>query len=487
MKHNRQSKEEGSILVWTVITMLILSFLATEVLRAVSGRYQLGIQSAKWQESLIAAESGVDLGIVELRKSLYPAPNGAWSGWNNVPGNGVVSHGLTTMPTQGLAATPMTVDVAVDAPAQLVDPSSGWQYYRIRTLGTVPLPGPARSGYNKQDNRLRKLTLRTQRVIDNLFPGETTAPHAARRIEAIVKPLSSFTMAVLAMDSLDLNNHNIVIDSYDSRDSTKSTNGLYPNDDRNPDGSFKRQQNGNIATNGALIEAGGAHVYGSVSTNNGTASGVHNVTGEVRTDFYQDPIPIGAPAWNSINPTPSVVSGNATISASSTKGSASSRYLLSGITLNNKTLTLAGNPDGSPSYIEIHVTGDISVAGSGQIVLGNGVHATIYFNRNIDIKGNGIVNPRNQPGDMLLYGVQPAPNQNYSAVLGGNGTITAALYAPGHAVEVKGGGTNGHVFGSVVGKTVFMNGVTNLHYDEALSEGGLINNYQIVSWFEDNR
>jgi hypothetical protein len=270
-----------------------------------------------------------------------------------------------------------------------------------------------------------------------------------------------------------------VIDSYDSRDSTKSTNGLYD--------VTKRQQNGNIATDGTVLEAGGAYIYGSVSTNNGTASGIEHITGEERTDFYQDPIPIGAPTWPSINPSPSTVTGTTTISASPTKGSAASRYVLSTITLNNKILTIAGNADHSTSYIEIHVTGDIKVAGSGQIILADGVQATIYFDKNLDVQGNGILNPSNQPADLLLYGVQPTPGQNYSAVLGGNGTITAALYAPGHAVEVKGGGTNGHVFGSVVGKTVFMNGVTNLHYDEALSEAGLINNYQLVSWFEDTR
>ena len=213
MSHNLKTKEHGSILVWTLLTLLILSTLGAEVLRAVSGRYQLGIQSAKWQESLIAAESGVDLAVVEMRKSLYPAPNGAWSGWDNTPGNGVISHGLTTVPTQGLAATPMTIEVAVDAPAQLINPSNGWQYYRIRTLGSVPLPGSPRVAFNKQDNRLRKLSLLTTRTVDNLFANEPNGPHAARRIEAIVKPLSSFSMAVLAVSTLDLNNHNIVIDS----------------------------------------------------------------------------------------------------------------------------------------------------------------------------------------------------------------------------------------------------------------------------------
>ena len=90
--------------------------LAAEVIRLVSIKYQNALQTATWQESLLAAESGIDLGIVELRKSLFPAPNHAWEGWNNTPGNGVVSYGLTTIPNAGLASTPMTIEVNVDAP-----------------------------------------------------------------------------------------------------------------------------------------------------------------------------------------------------------------------------------------------------------------------------------------------------------------------------------------------------------------------------------
>ena len=35
----------------------------------------------------------------------------------------------------------MTIEVNVDAPAQLIDPSNGWQYYRIHPLGSMPLTG----------------------------------------------------------------------------------------------------------------------------------------------------------------------------------------------------------------------------------------------------------------------------------------------------------------------------------------------------------
>jgi hypothetical protein len=182
------------------------------------------------------------------------------------------------------------------------------------------------------------------------------------------------------------------------------------------------------------------------------------------------------------------VNGNATLTANATEGSASSRYRLSALSVSGgQTLTLAGNPDGSPTYIELYVTGDISVGGSSQIVLGNGVHAKIYFQGNVTIAGNGMVNPHDQPSDLLLYGVQPTDGVTRNVSLGGNGQITAAVYAPDYNVTVNGGGNTGHVFGSVVGKTVAMTGVTNLHYDESLAAAGLINNYKIVSWVEDTR
>ena len=115
------------------------------------------------------------------------------------------------------------------------------------------------------------------------------------------------------------------------------------------------------------------------------------------------------------------------------------------------------------------------------------MRATIYFAGNVDVSGNGILNTKNQPSDLQLYGIQPPSGSSEHVSLGGNGQIIAAVYAPDHDVSINGGGTNGHVFGSVVGKTVTMTGVTNLHYDEALGATGIINNYKIVSWFEDNR
>lgn len=212
------------------------------------------------------------------------------------------------------------------------------------------------------------------------------------------------------------------------------------------------------------------------------------MTGVERTDFYQEPIPVGAPTWSSYNSTVTNVANTTTLTANSTPGASVARFQLNSINLSgSKSLTLAGNADGSPSYIEIYVTGDISFTGTSQLIVQPGVTAKIYFKGNVDVAGNGILNTNNQPSDLQLFGIQPNPPADRSVHLGGNGQIIAAVYAPDHDVAINGGGSNGHVFGSVVGKTVTMTGVTNLHYDERLGTIGMINNYKIVSWFEESR
>ena len=472
---------EASVLIWTVIVITVLSIAAAELLRVVSQKYNATLHTAIWQEALLAAESGIDVAVRELRKSLYPPPNEAWDGWSDTPAHGVTSYGLTTVPNAGLAGTPMTIEVNVDAPLQLRDPANSWQYYRIRTIGTMPITGPARANDSKRDTALRKLSLRFDRFTNGVLTSqEVSSPQVSRRVEAIVRPVSAFDQAIISNGSLDLTDHNIIIDSYDSRDTTKSTNGLYD--------VAKRQQNGNIATNGNLINASNAHVYGDVATNAGTVSGVANVTGIERTDFYQDLIPVGAPNWTSMNASPSTVNGSANLAAHATEGAGASRYMLNSISLSgNQTLRLTGNSNGSTTYIEIYVTGDISATGNAEIVVQPGVKAKIYFAGNAHIAGNGLINTNNQPGDLMMYGITPSVPTSRNVSIGGNGQLTAAVYAPAYSVQINNGGTRGSVYGSFVGKTVKMNGVTDLHYDEALGSGGRISDYKIVSWFEDTR
>src|SRR5437867_8767591 len=114
--HLSSSRNQGSILVWTVLTISILSLLIAETIRVVSIKYQNALQSTQWQDALLGAESGIDLAIVELRKGLYPAsiygnmppfptasatPAGSWDGVPTADGS-TGGHETITIPAAGL-------------------------------------------------------------------------------------------------------------------------------------------------------------------------------------------------------------------------------------------------------------------------------------------------------------------------------------------------------------------------------------------------
>jgi hypothetical protein len=471
---------QGSALMFALIAMLVLTMVGIEVARLVTTKYMNTFHAASWQESLLAAESGADLGIVELRKNLATPSSGFQSPWTSGTGSsGWNEYDLTTMNyAAGEGGTQMTIQVAVDAPPGLVD-GNGWQYYRIRATGTNSIPGPARVGDEKRDLDLRKLSLQTDRLT-----GQPLArPQVSRRIEVIARPMSPFTAAVVARGNISFTDAGIVVDSYDSRDPNKSTNGQWD--------VSKRQQHGDVATDGTLISAGGAQIYGSVSTNNGTATGVANVTGEIRNDFYQDLISVNPPTWTTgIAQNPNQITDTTTITSSTTKGGA--RYKLSSIKIDgNKVLTIAGDPSGATSYVDIWVTGDFTVNGNGMVYLDKNVIATFYVAGNTSVSGNGIINGNgdtdDRPGHVVFYEIKPPAGTSQSIQLAGNANIEAAVYAPDATVTINGGGSSGTFSGSVVGNTVTMTGITNVHYDEALGNSGTIMDYKIASWFEDTR
>ena len=159
----------------------------------------------------------------------------------------------------------------------------------------------------------------------------------------------------------------------------------------------------------------------------------------------------------------------------------------------SELLRIQGAADGSPTYIQIVVTGNISVSGAqAGIRLDPGVYARIFLEGNATIAGNGFINP-NPPINLQIYGINPPANRNGSAPLpgtikiAGNGGFSGAVSAPSFDIEFKGGGNSDSIFGAFVGKTISMTGVQSVHYDENLARSGLITDFKIVSWFEDER
>lgn len=481
----RSHRQAGSALLVSLLFMGILIGGGAITFSVLENRYRQVHQNAAWQEALVASESGIDLAVNEMRKDLFDSTN-AWAGWSTDNGTPTTNPDPSATPVYytsnvllraGEGGQNSYAKIAVDAPAFLRD-STGEQWYRVRSLGVAAVSGGAIVAGDKIDLRLRKFDLRT----DSRTGLRLLNPQATRLIEAIVKPVGTFRLVLFGVQTINLNNQNIMVDSYDSRDPAKSTNGQYD--------PAKRQENGNIATNGNLIQAGSAHVYGDAATNGGTVLNASNVTGEIRTDFYQELFAVTRPVVTADAGTPTTVTGSSVIAA---KPGAPTQVVLSRISLSGQSvLRISGAADGSATFAQIVVSGDVSTSGQSQIQVDPGVHVRIFVTGDIDIGGNGVINT-NSPLNLQMYGVDRpagsdgAPTNPGSMKIAGNGAFRGTLYAPSYNVTMVGGGNADSIFGSFVGWTVAMTGIQTVHYDEALADGGLVSDFKVVSWFEDSK
>ena len=482
----RTTSQKGSTILVALMFLGILMAVGGATFLAVQSRYRQVHQNATWQEALLAAESGIDLAVNEMRKDLY-APDTAWKTWSEDPAASggiapsMISPGASyytskVLLREGEGGQRSYSKISVDAPAFLLD-ATGEQWYRVRSLGVANLPGGAVVAGDKTDLRLRKFDLQYDRRT-----GGRVLPQATRLIEAIVKPVGTFRLALFGVKNIDMNNRNIVVDSYDSRDPAKSTGGFYD--------PLKRQEKGNIATNGQLIEAGSAYIYGSAATNGGAVLNPTNVTGEIRNDFYQETFSVTRPVVVADAGTPNNIGSSTTIVA---KAGTPTQVIVSQINLSgSEQLRITGAADGSATYAQIIVNTTVSLSGSAGIILGPGVHVRIFVTGDADMTGNGVSNP-NSPLNFQVYGLDRPTNPDGSPQnpgllkVAGNGGFRGTVYAPSYNVRLVGGGSADTMFGSFVGWRISMTGVQAVHYDEALADGGLISDYKVVSWFEDVR
>lgn len=464
--------QNGSVMIVVVIGVTVLASIIAGTLLSVSTNYRTTVHAANWQESLLTAETGADYAMATLRKTISD-PASSWAGWKTVDGNGIPlpnsghTFALPSLQQHGGAGGSGAL-IQVDAPPALRD-AKDQQWFRIRSSGSAALTGSTAVGSDKRDGVLRKLSLRINRKTGLAV----ATPEASRLIEVVARP-SSFENAIVAQGQVAMNNYKVVVDSYDSTDPTKSTDGLYDED--------KAQENGDVATNGQIVNAGGAFIHGDVLTN----AGAGNVTGVQRTDYYQDLLPVSKPTWAATSSQPSFIDSTMTLTGG-TKANPT-RYKLGGITLTGGTkLTIAPSAPGVESYVELWVTGNINMSGSGELLIATNANVKIFVEGNVSIIGNGMVNEKQIPASLLLLGIAPHDGVTRTFTLSGNGAFTGAVYAPSHAVALSGGGSNGSYVGAIAAKTLTMSGNSSLHYDESLVTGDFITDYKIASWFEDTR
>ncbi len=564
-------RRDGGAMLIAIFTVGILSLILGGVLRNVSNRYSTGFQVASWQEALFMAEAGADVAMAELRTQVqgtntpwlttyvHDGTTDRWKVGTLISGSGASAvYNYTTDATSGNAGTfpkqlstaltthagegnrTQRFTVTVDTPSSLKD-SGGRQWLRVRSTGGADLPGPPRVSTNKMDNILRRLSM----VWDNSTGAKSTTPRVNRTIECIAKPATMFGFSLLSQVQIKNDGAGLVLDSYDSGDSTKSTNGVYD--------STKRQKNGDIGSNAFPIKhdktydlnLNNDYIFGEVGNNyskvkgldpayfNGTSphptsntnpliktDGNSNPTGAITTSFYNDLPRIKDPTWSSAISVGSIDNKEADRAVSSDPANPT-RIVADKIALNaDNTWLLKTTGTATKGYVEIWVKGDITLNDGGQVAFAPGVKGTIYFDRNITIddskkKNSGFDVQSDLPADLLLLGVEQ-PNSGkiddksdtdvytpYKAsgnIKIKNADFCGAIYAPDHNIKIDLNGLakrlhlnygwskrlQGGVdlYGSFIGRTINAKGPVNVHYDEQLNDVGPFVDYGYVSWFE---
>ena len=304
-----------------------------------------------------------------------------------------------------------------------------------------------------------------------------------RQVEVKTTNTSLFSVALGALNNIDMNGNNVFTDSYNS------TNGAY--------NAATARANGDVASLNGIVDVGNANIYGVLLTGpNGTASAntVNNnglvgdttwagpgiQTNHYANDFNVDFPVVGLPPVTFLTP---VAGAGGQINQkinSPAYGKITYGYAFTGSGTNNFKITSAVSGTmyiASNSVVNLYITANLKMTGGDGIFIEPGGKLNIYMQgSSFDLGGNGIVDGVN-PLAFSYYGLP----QNTDVKFAGGSTFYGSVYAPSAAITLTGNST---LYGAIVGNSISLGGSTQFHYDEALAGAGPVRGYVAISWRE---
>lgn len=491
--------EQGNVLICALCTILVISLIGANVLHNCTTRFNVSASQVRsWKESLFAAEAGGDIAFAEVRKTVLD-PINAFTTWTN---SGVEhSSPETTFGVNGLR-TSTVVDLFYH------DPVTGNPWYRVRSKGTAPVQGLARTGMDDRmgagtrgDSLLRKIDFKNDHFIATYGPkGDgndkeilpVPGPQVTRRIEQIVAPVTPFEVAIKAGGTFYGLGSAAYVDSY--RSSTGAYDASVKNDPSHPH--YGDSQSGTVQINSTVATVQG-NIFGNLYTNGGTVTKkTGSVTGIIDNNVPFSLVPLEMPSttgWNYVA-APTVVNPNTSITPPIPGTPSAPNYYLISTFVNNGELTVhpvvvGGLPQ--PTYVVIKVMGDIGSSTSSQptITVPAQVKLRVYFTGNFQTKAENIINTSGYSGNLQFYAISPTDPSvqqtiNLNSGGGANAGFSAVFYAPSADFTINGGPD---ITGAVVCRNFYANGNVHWHYDRRLDTEGAAVDYRIASYVEDIR
>lgn len=435
MRHSKplNSTQHGSVLIAVIIITSLISIVMSSFLTLTDQQVKQANKAFYYNACLDLAESGIEDAIWAINNDDYSewATNGTnyWKQIDNFSLNGATSVQIRVM---------------------------------LTNLTTIP-------------------TIISEGQID--LPGKD---QVSKQIKVQLSPRSKFPNGLTAKNTITFSGGNADVDAYDSDISSLAGNRL---------------DEGTVATVSALndsVNISNASIFGYIATGgsppdigpNGKVYGADRVTevefmnnssyfvdtDRITNDFSANFEDILMPAISTA-PLPST---NTTIGDAT--GVTIEAYEVSDLNIRaSDTLTIVGP-------VVLIVTDDVDV--KGEIVIDQAKGSLeMYVADDITVTGNGIVNLPTSPGNsplpnkLLIYGTAAAGDGQIFK-LAGNGALVGGVYAPHAAVELKGGGSSGIMYGAVLAEQIKITGNYQFRYDIRMKEITDDASFRMISWTE---
>jgi hypothetical protein len=347
------------------------------------------------------------------------------------------------------------------------------QWYRIRATGTTDISGTPRASSEKLDNKLRKLSLFTDRITGISLPNKG---HAQRTIEVIAEPVvppQYFANGLTTAGAIVLpgQGNPAILDSFDSSDPTKSTNGLYD--------PAKAQKHANMATLNATGSAfNDTTVFGNLTYSGAVPSGLKGFTGTIATPYKTAIPPVTDPTGTFI-PLPPITGLPIPAGA----------YKVTGDFTPNSGQTMTFTKGANNNTVILWVTGNI-ILPKNAITVPNGMQLVIYGDKNFTLSGGSFNNQNTYatnnapPASMMtIYGTAPSGTMYIGPDVSGD-SMVGIIDAPGYALTIE---THFSFSGAITAGKASIISNAGMHFDEKLRGFASPTSYAYASWFEDTR
>ncbi|MDI1250782.1 MAG: hypothetical protein PSV13_18105 [Lacunisphaera sp.] len=445
----------GSVLITCLLFSIIIAIALTSYLRLASNSYTQADRAFLNTTALALAEQGLEQGL-ECYNLLDEAANpaAAWTGWT-------INGPVATLKTSNLSLDNRAIGT-IQVYVTDYNPAPGTSPKLVAKATVLPASGLGLS-------RLVEITLKRRTVFaGGLVARETiTFSNSTDVASWNSDPDNNPATPAVGYTSGAMSAHAFVGTLSGAPDAINTSGGdIF----------------GHVGTGGGTV----AHTGGAILTDSPTGTGWDATL--VDTNFSSNlTTPVAPPLPATYSTITTSITADTTLPRAGDLPAADGKYYYNfasgaGVVLGgNDELNVAGNV---VLYLQGHAGATaLAIGGTGKIDIANTGTLAIYTNGNMDIGGNGMANANANAASCLIYGTNTGTSQTITMT--GNATTVTAINAPNANFSITG---SGELWGSVIARTIALNGNAAFRYDEALprfiNTTGTGNPWGVAKWRE---